>query len=140
MIDKFEGEYAFLSNFYDCPVNYGLTYRNSEAAFQAMKDPCRDIEFINLNASRAKALGRKVKLRSDWEEIKDTIMLEVLRCKFDTNPGLKEKLIATGDEFLVEGNTWGDTYWGVCNGKGRNNLGHLLMKVRDEYATSKTKG
>ena len=139
MIDKFEGEYAFLSNFYDCPVNYGLTYRNCEAAFQAMKDPNRCTEFVDLHASRAKALGRKVRLRSDWEEIKDTVMLDILRAKFDTNPDLKEKLLATGDEFLVEGNTWGDTYWGVCNGKGRNHLGHLLMQVRDEFARSERK-
>ena len=139
MIDKFEGEYAFLSNFYECPVNYGLTYCNSEAAFQATKDPYRCTEFVDLNASRAKALGRKVELRSDWEEIKDAVMLDVLRAKFDTNPDLKEKLLATGDEFLVEGNTWGDTYWGVCNGKGRNHLGYLLMQVRDEFARSERK-
>jgi predicted NAD-dependent protein-ADP-ribosyltransferase YbiA (DUF1768 family) len=58
-------------------------------------------------------------------------MLDALRDKF-SDPELRAKLLATGDEFLVEGNHWGDTYWGVCNGKGRNMLGSLLMKVREE--------
>lgn len=72
-------------------------------------------------------------LRRDWEEVKLDIMYELLKCKFDQNPSLKEKLINTGDRLLVEGNDWHDTYWGVCNGKGSNHLGKLLMKLREEY-------
>ena len=80
---------------------------------------------------QAKRLGRKCLLRKDWEEAKDHAMLSVLRAKF-ANPELKEKLIATGDVELVEGNHWNDTYWGVCNGIGKNMLGKLLMQVREE--------
>ncbi len=58
-------------------------------------------------------------------------MLDLLRIKF-TIPTLRERLLATGDQTLIEGNTWGDTYWGVCRGVGLNNLGTLLMQVREE--------
>ena len=68
---------------------------------------------------------------SDWEEIKDSIMYLGLRQKFH-NPTLQKKLLATGEEELIEGNWWNDTYWGVCNGVGQNNLGKILMEVRDE--------
>ena len=60
-------------------------------------------------------------------------MLTGLRYKF-SNPDLKEKLLATGNEELVEGNWWGDQYWGICDGIGKNKLGKLLMKVRKELA------
>ena len=48
------------------------------------------------------------------------------------NPELGNKLLETGNQELVEGNTWGDIFWGVCNGKGQNWLGKILMMVRDE--------
>lgn len=79
----------------------------------------------------AKRLGRKATLRLDWEKVKLTIMEDLLRQKFAWKE-LKEKLLSTGDEELVEGNTWSDTFWGVCNGKGENHLGKLLMKIREE--------
>ena len=133
-INKFRDDYYFLSNFYECNITYnGVTYRNNEAAFQAQKDIKRSEEFANLSPASAKRLGRKVTLRRDWEEVKLDIMYELLKCKFDQNPSLKEKLINTGDRLLVEGNDWHDTYWGVCNGKGSNHLGKLLMKLREEY-------
>lgn len=133
-INKFRDDYYFLSNFYGCNITYnGITYRNNEAAFQAQKDIKRSEEFANLSPASAKRLGRKVMLRRDWEEVKLDIMYELLKCKFDQNPSLKEKLINTGDRLLVEGNDWHDTYWGVCNGKGSNHLGKLLMKLREEY-------
>ena len=59
-------------------------------------------------------------------------MLNVVRAKFDQHPDLAQKLLETGDEELVEGNTWGDRYWGVCGGKGKNMLGKILMRVREE--------
>ena len=58
-------------------------------------------------------------------------MEEALRKKF-SDPGLRKALLDTGDEYLEEGNTWRDEYWGVCNGIGKNRLGKLLMKIRDE--------
>lgn len=65
------------------------------------------------------------------EDIKLQVMEKALRLKFQ-NPELRKKLIATGDKELVEGNPWGDRYWGVCNGSGKNKLGKLLMKIRKE--------
>jgi len=85
-----------------------------------------------LNPSEAKRLGRRVRLRSDWEQVKYDVMLDVVRAKFNQHPDLAQKLLATGDEELVEGNDWGDTYWGVCNGRGKNMLGKILMRVRAE--------
>jgi predicted NAD-dependent protein-ADP-ribosyltransferase YbiA (DUF1768 family) len=58
-------------------------------------------------------------------------MTEIVGEKFNQNPELKEKLLATKDIELVEGNHWHDTYWGVCNGVGENHLGKILMAYRD---------
>ena len=89
-------------------------------------------EFTELNPSKAKQLGRKVKLRKDWEEVKTNIMYDICLAKFTQNQDLKEKLLKTGNAILIEGNWWNDTYWGVCNGIGENNLGKILMKIREE--------
>ena len=140
MIDKFEGEYAFLSNFYDCPVKYrGNMFKNSEAAFQAQKcsNPVLVKKFCAISASEAKKMGKKVDLRPDWELKKDEIMYEIVLAKFTQNLTLKYKLLATGDEILVEGNWWGDRYWGKCKGVGLNRLGEILMKVREELKNDK---
>src|SRR5574343_879512 len=85
--------------------------------------------FKHIDGYEAKKLGRQVKLRSDWYEIKLSIMEEILREKFQGE--LLQKLLTIKGE-IVERNNWGDTYWGVCNGKGQNQLGKLLMKIRDE--------
>lgn len=140
IIDKFEGEYYFLSNFYPARVTYnGRTYLNSEAAFHAQKDPSRADEFINLDPSAAKRLGRSVKINvEEWNSIRFHTMLDILYKKFEQNPDLKQKLIDTGDALLVEGNTWGDTYWGMCNGKGQNCLGIALTFVRCSLANRST--
>lgn len=82
MIKEFKGKYRWLSNFYNSPVTYnGITYQNNEAAFQAQKtfDENIRLEFANLSPSEAKRKGRKVKLRSDWEEVKDKIMYEIVK-------------------------------------------------------------
>lgn len=135
MIKAFRDDYFFLSNFYVCPVQIGgFTYRNAEAAFQAQKTEVPGIrrEFTRLSPSNAKAKGKRVKLRSDWEEVKESAMYEVVKAKFEQNPDLRELLLRTGDESLEEGNTWGDSEWGTVNGKGENKLGKILMQVRDE--------
>lgn len=136
-IDSFRGEYYFLSNFSDYPVTYeGLTYRNNEAAFQAMK--VTDLEqrksFTHLDPNAAKKLGRHVDLRPDWEGVKYAYMYEIVKAKFTQHRKLREQLLATGDALLIEGNTWNDTIWGMCNGRGQNLLGQILMKVRRELA------
>lgn len=133
MINKFVGEYAFLSNFFEIPIYYsGILYQNSEAAFQAQKtlDPEERKKFSTLSSNEAKKKGRHVALRDDWEQVKDDIMFDIVLSKFASNPVLKNLLLNTNNEELIEGNTWNDTYWGVCNGEGENHLGKILMKVR----------
>lgn len=128
-------EYEFLSNFYIAPIVYmGKNYQTSEHLFQAMKSQTEEEhEKIRLASTpgMAKRLGRKTNIRSDWEEIKDNVMFHACLCKFLQHRDLAEKLIATGTAYLEEGNTWGDQYWGVVNGVGKNMLGKTLMKVRD---------
>lgn len=135
MINEFRGRYFFLSNFYDAPVMYdGFLFNNNESAFQSAKviDKHKRDQFCNLDASTAKRKGRHVLLRHDWEDVKDQIMYDVVRDKFTRNEILRQKLLDTKDEELQEGNTWGDIYWGVCNGRGKNKLGKILMRVREE--------
>lgn len=134
-INSFTGDYFFLSNFYECPVEYdGLKYLNNEAAFQAQKciDPKDRPKFTKLNPTEAKKLGRSVSLRKDWEQIKIKVMTEIVEAKFTQNPDLLQKLLATGDAYLEEGNTWGDRVWGTVDGKGANNLGVILMQTREK--------
>lgn len=134
MIDSFRGKYAFLSNFSDSKIEInGITFRNSEAAFQSFKDPSRQSEFSSLSGIEAKRKGKQVHIRSDWDDVKDEVMYCVLWVKFDQNEDLKRMLLITGDELLVEGNNWGDEYWGVCKGVGQNNLGKILMRLRNEF-------
>lgn len=135
MIDSFRGEYYFLSNFYNCKVTFeGITYLNNEAAFQSIKtlDMAERKKFADMDPSTAKRAGRRVSLRSDWEEIKVGVMYDICKAKFTQNEELREKLLATGDEELVEGNDWGDRIWGKVNGVGANNLGKILMRIREE--------
>lgn len=133
VINNFKNDYDFLSNFYPCQIEYhGLVYDNVECAFQAQKCLERSNEFCHLLPVQAKHLGKQVKLRSDWEDIKLDLMKELLMIKF-SNPKLKEKLLATGDAELIEGNNWRDYYWGMYNNKGQNHLGRLLMQVREVY-------
>ncbi len=134
-IDSFKGTYEFLSNFYMVDVEFdGFTYPSTEHAYQAAKSLNEKAREAIRNADtcgRAKKMGQKVTLRKDWEDVKRSVMLGLLRKKF-AHEDLKAKLLATGTAELVEGNWWGDTYWGVCKGKGKNWLGRLLMQVRDE--------
>lgn len=136
-IMTFRGKFGFLSNMHATAFEWdGRTYRNSEAAFQSAKslDPAVRDEFSEMTGAVAKREGKKVRLRGDWESVKDEIMEEVVRAKFSQNPDLLQKLIDTGDIELMEGNAWHDTYWGVDlkTGKGENRLGIILMKIRAE--------
>ena len=145
VIDKFSGEYEFLSNMYPCNITYnGITYKCSEAAYQAQKQPEIAKVFTNVDGYAAKRLGKSVTLRLDWEDVKFRIMAQIVFQKFNQNKDLAEKLLNTGDAQLVEGNWWGDTYWGVCtnkkyNGVGENYLGKILMYVRSVLDINSTK-
>ena len=135
VISSFKGKYKFLSNFYPCDVEFNnIVYPCVENAFQAQKTTNRikQMSFIHVSPKTAKKLGREVKLRKDWECVKLKVMEDLVRIKF-SNPELASLLKSTKGYLLVEGNTWGDDFWGVCNPeKGKNNLGKILMKVRDE--------
>lgn len=135
IIDSFRGEHAFLSNFANCSIRVGgINYKNAEACFQAMKlkENSERVMFSNLTGGEAKKLGRRIELRSDWEDIKLKAMKFVVETKFKQNPELGKRLLETQHATLVEGNNWGDKYWGMCNGVGENNLGRILMLVREE--------
>lgn len=129
---EFRGELFFLSNLFETKIQIGnFTFENAEAAFQSFKDLKRQKEFEKIDGVTAKKLGKKVNLRNNWTDVKIEIMELVLKEKF-SNEILKQKLIATGDLELIETNHWKDFFWGVCEGKGRNELGKILMKIRGE--------
>jgi len=134
-IDRFEGEHDFLSNFFPCRIEFeGKEYPTSEHAFQAAKTlDAAEREKIRLakKPGGAKALGKRVALRRNWNFERTAWMETVLRIKF-SDPALRERLRATGTAELVEGNTWGDKFWGVSGGQGENRLGRILMKLRAE--------
>lgn len=167
MITEFQGQYRFLSNFWEQPVFYqhpdmqsAIWWPSAEHAFQASKtrEPA-EAAFVGRASSPrlAKRLGRAATCRPDWEQVKKRVMFSVLVAKFARDPGvtsgsLGAQLVATGHQILVEGNRWGDTYWGAAPGIhaphagvvssswtaedgsllwGHNYLGRLLMAVRD---------
>jgi ribA/ribD-fused uncharacterized protein len=138
-IRGFQNQYSFLSNFYRCEVVVnGIKYPTSEHAFQAMKFITTDekiAERIRLceKPSDAKELANEFKkvVRRDWKDVSLLIMEKVVTAKFSQNPDLLHKLLDTGTAELIEDNWWNDTFWGVCKGVGENNLGKILMKVRE---------
>lgn len=144
MITHFVGEHRWLSNFWQCNVQYqSLLFKSVEAYYQAMKsaDPAIQETFTYMDPKEAKKAGKPgvMVCRSDWDAIKLKVMRHGLRCKFnwDINPQLALALFNTGDEQLVEGNYWHDNYWGNCtcnrcaNIPGENMLGRLLMETRN---------
>lgn len=147
-IDSFSGQYRFLSNFFLCRVWYdGLDYPSVEHAYQAQKLSPDDRWIMRINGlarspGKAKRLGAMAHRTQpnwswdDWNSRKVQIMDSCLRSKFQ-DFHLGRKLLDTGDCDLVAGNTWGDTFWGVCDGVGDNMLGKLLMKIREDMRLSK---
>jgi ribA/ribD-fused uncharacterized protein len=142
VIDRFRGEYAFLSNFAHSPIEVsGLVFPSVEHAYQAAKISLSFSPDVRLamqqgvarlaTASLAKKAGRSLVLRRDWFDVRLPIMERLLRLKFEL-PTRMDRLRETAPHDLVEGNDWHDTFWGVCRGEGANHLGRLLMKIRDE--------
>ena len=122
-IRTFRGRFRFLSNFYPSLIEIdSYRFQTVEHAFQASKTNSRfdklAIEEAKTPAA-AKYLGRKVELRKDWEKVKISEMAKLVWMKFEI-PTLRDMLIRTGTSELIEGNTWGDDYWGVYNGSGKN--------------------
>jgi ribA/ribD-fused uncharacterized protein len=132
VIDSFSGEYRFLSNFWSATVELdGMVFPSVEHAYQAAKTNNTIIRqaMAYMSAAEAKKTGRNLDLRPGWEDMKVEVMRQLLVRKF-THPDLCKQLLDTGDAELIEGNTWGDIYWGVCKGRGKNMLGKLLMEIR----------
>lgn len=138
VINGFQGPFRFLSNFYRVQVEMdGFLYPSVEHAYQAAKTldvGSRTTIQLATKPGDAKRLGRRVKLRDDWESIKLDVMLGLLRDKF-TYPVLRSWLLDTGESVLIEDNNWGDRFWGSVDGEGDNHLGRLLMRVREEIRT-----
>lgn len=123
-----DSEHNFLSNFFY--YDFGVT---TEHLYQAAKtsDPEWAAKIINAPSPKiAKQLGRRAPMRPQWDDERIPVMRALLGVKFAYPNLLSEKLLATGDATLIEGNWWGDTFWGQCKGKGENWLGKLLMEQR----------
>jgi|WetSurSiteA1Bulk_404760.scaffolds.fasta_scaffold29054_2 N-glycosidase YbiA len=145
MIDSFQGQHRFLSNFYPVEMTInGITYPTAEHVYQAHKSKDLDIRKHVAKLERpgmAKSFGRTIDLREDWEEIKIPLMREILTIKFNNKrPELRNMLLNTLPYKLVEGNYWHDNFWGYCNcdkcayiphENKMNHLGRLLMEIRD---------
>lgn len=133
-IEGFKNEYEFMSNFVPSRVILdGVIYPTVEHAYQAAKslDPVqRDMIKKAKTPGQSKRLGQLLVIRTDWEEVKESVMRELLFQKF-SQPEFMELLLATGDAYLEETNWWKDRYWGVCEGKGKNRLGFILMEIRE---------
>ncbi len=145
MIKEFQKEYRWLSNFtfFEAPLVYQeMKFPTNEHFYVAMKT--KDVEVRKQVSEHplkgVKKFGQTLTVREDWKGIRLGVMLYGLRYKFsENNPILRQKLIDTGDQELQEGNYWNDKFWGVClkTGEGENNLGSLLMQVRDEITQTK---
>jgi ribA/ribD-fused uncharacterized protein len=142
MIKSFVGQYDFLSNFHPSQILYeGILYPTVEHAFQAAKTQDKQVRQQIADKDtpgKAKRAGGKRGILKDfdqaaWDTQKVQVMETLLRLKFQ-DQSLREKLLATGDTPIQEGNNWNDTYWGVSlkTGKGQNMLGKLLEKIRHE--------
>lgn len=137
MIKEFKDEFAFLSNFIAAKVIFNnITFATVENAYQAAKCkfPEDMSEFINITSGQAKRKGKRVVIRDDWENVKLTIMEDLVRQKFNQEP-FKTLLINTNDLVIQEGNSWNDTFWGIDlkTGIGQNHLGKILMKIREGF-------
>jgi N-glycosidase YbiA len=138
-IKSFHGEYRFLSNFYSFGdiVWEGIVFPSVEHAYQAAKSTDWN-EQVQISAAKtpakAKQMGKTIQHKiKGWSRIRLAVMENLLRQKF-SYPAAADALLATGDAELIEGNTWGDTFWGVCNGEGENHLGRLLMEIRSDLS------
>lgn len=142
-INRFEGQYNFLSNFFPSPwvMVDDITFDSVEKAYQASKTiiSVEREKFLDptLTCGMAKRLGREITLRANWEQIKLSIMEDLVRQKF-SDYRLRTLLRDTFPVVLVEGNYWHDQFYGDCycnkhdTTPGHNWLGKILMKVRDE--------
>jgi len=154
MITQFKGKYDFLDPAYYCLTEYdGVIYNSAEAAFLASQydDPYFRSMFRDpsLPIWRARGLAKRVQKRCDWTpELSLELIRQITLDKFSRSPNLRSLLLATRDERIVAENNWHEQFWGccicntrpgkygrrdVCSVPGNNNLGRILMSVRDQF-------
>ena len=148
MIDNFDGQYKFLSNFFIKEITFrGKKYATSEHAYAAYKATNEgDHRLVQTQSSprMAKRKGQEIKCVDNWEDIKYDLMLDIVKEKFQ-DPYLKSLLLSTGEQELIEGKYWHDNFFGncycskrdSCKKEGKNWLGKILMIVRDENRKQK---
>ena len=144
-------ETRFLSNFYpykkggkfpyDVTIeSEGLLFDCVENAYQAARtlDIHLKTRISKMNPYDVVNMAKlgEIPTKGNWDEIKVDIMYSLVRQKFSNHSYLKTMLLETGDMVLEEGNTWGDVFWGISDGVGENNLGRILMRVREELNNS----
>lgn len=131
------GEFRYMSNFEVCDIYFdGDLYGSTEAAYMAGKtlDPAVRAQFqksSGITPSEARKLGQLIGLRPDWNVVRYDTMAAVVFDKFYRHKHLRDLLLSTGSKYIEETNHWGDKFWGVCDGKGENNLGRIIMNVRE---------
>lgn len=140
----FRNEFDFCSNFHPCLlIHDNIVFPTTEHLFQALKSKSGDVQRMIANKeypADAKKAGKKILTREDWKQIKDKVMLYVLRLKF-SQIKFRIRLLSTYPTKLVENNRWHDNYWGscVCNKckdiPKKDMLGILLNQVRKEIVT-----
>lgn len=152
-IAGFQGKYRWLSNFWLVKIivdfeGYKAVVGSVEHAYQASKALFKE-DFLRIcyvdTPGQAKRMGREVITKPDFHVNKLKIMKFLLIQKFSESE-LRKKLVDTGSAELVEENKWGDRFWGVCKGIGKdaipfgeNHLGKLLMEVRSEILAAESK-
>lgn len=139
-IKGFRGDYEYLSNMYllDIPIEYnGIFYESSENAYQSAKfdDISMKIEIQKMTPKKSKLFANKNKqfITPNWNNIRLDVMREVVFKKFLYNIELQQMLVGIGDAYIEETNNWNDTFYGVCNGIGENNLGKILMQTKNYF-------
>lgn len=133
------GKYGCFSNFSEYPITINdQVYKTNEHYFQAQKFAITELSYARQiqqasSPAEARRMGRSREygLRSDWEEVKDSIMRIAVITKFHTHKGIQEILLSTGTEEIIEANPY-DYYWGEgAKRNGKNMLGRILMEIRD---------
>lgn len=141
-INEFRGDYRWLSNFAPATVLFrGVQYPSVENAYQSAKidDTAWSIRCQMCSPAQAKKESREIRgIHPDWDIIKMDVMFYLLVEKYNKEP-YKAWLQKTGSVNIVEGNTWGDVFWGVDlkTGEGQNILGRMIMNIRESFRTGK---
>lgn len=146
MIQGFQGEYRFLSNFWYAEIilPYSITAFNKDDTFKAHTNEhayqaCKALTFLGFTTvlhcdtpGKAKRMGKSITIRDNWNNYRTNTMYLINVAKYTQHRELRKKLLATDNQEIQEVNHWNDQFWGICNGKGENNLGKILMQIREE--------